>query len=213
MLTITKIEPQKNKYDRVNIFVDDEYFCAMQNFICVKNGLKVGAQVEKEKLVSLVYESDKEKALNKTANYLSRGVKTEKQVIDYLAKNGFDNLISEYVLGKLKEYNYINDENYVQQYINTYSKKYGKKKMEFELRNKGISNAIITASLSDFKADDEVIYELAVKYLKNKEIDYKNLQKLSQYLAAKGFTWEEIQKTTNKLKNNKDELNDELYEE
>lgn len=200
MAIITKIEQQKNKFDRVNIYVDGEFFCAMQNIVCVKHNLKENAQTDKEFLTSLTFESDKEKALNKTAGYLSKGVKTKKQVKDYLIKHGYDNLIVNYVIEKLEEYNYINDEHYVNLFVNTYGKKFGKRKLEHDLRLKGVSQKEIDNVLTNFSSEEEVILSLAKKYMKNKEITLQNLQKLSQHLSYKGFNWDEINKAIKHFK-------------
>lgn len=203
MAVITKIEPQKNKLDRVNIHIDGEFFCAMQNIVCVKHGLKENVVTTKERLIELTLESDKEKALNKVAKLLGQGVKTEKQIETYLKTKGYDSIITKFVMEKLKEYNYINDEHYAKLYVNTYGKKYGKRKLEFELKQKGVSEHTVKAVLSEFKSDNEVLLTLAKKYLKNKPITMENLQKLAQNLGSKGFNWDEINATISVLKKEK----------
>lgn len=192
MATITKIEPQKNKQDRVNIFLDGEFFCAMQHFVCVKYGLKENLTVTKEHLQELTFESDKEQALNKVARLLQNGVKTEKQIATYLKTKGYDPFITAYVLAKLKEYHYVDDQAYAKQYVASTKRKYGKRKMQFELKQKGVSEQEIANVLNEFKSDQEVLQKLAEKYLKNKPITYENLQKLAANLASKGFEWDEI---------------------
>lgn len=200
MAIITKIESQKNRYERVNIYVDGEFFCAMQHIVCVKHGLKENATVDKDFLTSLTFESDKEKALNKVAGFLSKGVKTQKQVKDYLVKYGYDTNIIAYVLEKLKEYNYINDEQYAVSYVNTYGKKFGKRKIEYDLKLKGVSQKEIDHVLQTFESDEEVMLNIAKKYMKNKEHTLQNMQKLSQHLSYKGFGWDEINRTISHFK-------------
>lgn len=199
---ITKIEMQKNKQDRVNIFVNEEFFCAMQNFVCVKNGLKVGLATTPEHLQKLTFESDKEKALNKASILLSKGLKTEKQIIDYLLKKGYDPLIANFVVDKLKEYSYVDDNLYVKSYIETYKRKYGKVKMKFELKNKGINEETINKLLNAFETNPDELLVIANKYLKGKTWDYKVQQKLYSHLASKGFSFDEISSTINLIKKN-----------
>ena len=148
----------------------------------------------------MVLESDKEKALNKVANLLSRGLKTEKQIVEYLTKKGYDQITTDFVLNKLTEYNYINDQLYVKSFVSQNSKKFGKRKLAFDLKNKGLKQADIDNALNEFVADEEVLLTLAQKFLKNKEINAANLQKLAQHLSYKGFSWDEINSTIKRLK-------------
>jgi regulatory protein len=200
MALITKIEQQKNKKDKVNIYVDDEFFCAMQSIVCVKFNLKENLDVEKLNLEKIVLESDKEKALNKVAKLISKGPKTEKQINEYLTINGYDYIIKKYVLNKLKDYNYLNDEEYANMYISTYNKKFGKRKLEIELVNNGIKKETISKLLSEFESSEDVILNLAKKHLKDKPKTQENLQKVVQHLSYKGFSWDEISNVLNKLK-------------
>lgn len=200
MVQITKIEPQKNKSDRVNVYVDHEFFCGLQTFVCVKHGIKEGVNIEKEVLTQMLIESDYEQALNKAANLLNKMLKTQKQLVTYLKQKGYDDIIVNKVIEKLTEYGYINDENYVNMYISTYKNKFGVKKLEFELINKGINQIIIKEALKALEYDPEIIINIAKKYLKDKELDLKNMQKLTQHLAYKGFSYDQINQCINTLK-------------
>ena len=198
---ITRIEKQKNKLERVNIHVNNEFFCAMQEFVCHKHGLKEGMKIEKEFLLSLNQESDYERALNQTARLLSKMLKTKSQIITYLKDKGYDNNIVFSVVEKLEEYSYINDANYCANYIKQNSRKSGVKKLKFELLNKGVSKELVQEALQDYEVDKDNIFNLATKYLKNKEINADNLSKLWRHLASKGFDSDDISNVVNRLKN------------
>lgn len=200
MQTITRIEKQKNKQDRVNIYLDEEFFCGMQNFVCVKYGLKVGDTISKERLQDLMMESDREQAMNKVSKLLQHGLKTEKQVREYLVKQGYDEMLQHHVLSKLKEYGFVNDVYYVTSYVNTYKNKYGIKKMQYELFKKGVGKKIVEDVLENFESDEEVLLKLATKHIKSKERTYENLQKTASYLVGKGFTWDEVKVAIDNLK-------------
>ena len=57
MSVITKIETQKNK-SRVNIFIDDSFFCGLNKETAVIFGLKVGKEIDEESLRQAVFESE-----------------------------------------------------------------------------------------------------------------------------------------------------------
>lgn len=200
MPTISKIEKQKNKLQRVNIFLDEEFFCAMQEYTLVKHGLKVGLEISKERLQELILESDKERAMNQVARLLQNGLKTENQIATYLQKKGYDAFITKYVLDKLKEYHYVDDAYYAKTYVKSTAKKYGKRKMKFMLKQKGLAGEEIEKALANFESDPEQIYVLAKKNLKNKPVTQENLQKVANHLAYKGFNWAEIKPIIERLK-------------
>ncbi len=202
MAIITKIEVQKNNDKRVNLYLDNEFFCALQMYVCVKNNLKEGLQISREKLDDLLLQTERDEAMNKVANLLSKTIKTEKQVQDYLYKKGYSPVTVRFVLSKLKEYEYINDEKYIDAYIKTYRKKYGVYKIQSELLQKGIKKDILESSISSFQSSKDVVRAIAEKYMKNKVVDNSNLQKLRQHLAYKGFTWDEINSVVSSFNSN-----------
>ena len=80
----------------------------------------------------------------------------------------------------LKEYGYINDENFCESYINSYRTSKSKKKLKYDLMTKGIKENIIVEKLEELLDDEEErenLLNLAQKYMKNKEFDLKNKQK------------------------------------
>ena len=64
MAKITKIEGQKNKA-RVNIFVDEAFFCGLEKETAIIFGLKVGSEVDEGKLSKAIAESETKRAFNK----------------------------------------------------------------------------------------------------------------------------------------------------
>jgi len=194
MSKITKIEIQKNRKDRVNLYVDNDYFCGTQLYVVVKNRLKEGQEIDEKNLEELIIESEKNDALNKVAKLLERTIKTEKQIRKYLKDKGFSDLTIVAVVNKLLKYKYIDDNAYMESYINSYSKKYGKQKIKAELLQKGIKKDIIERRLEDFQSAEQTLFKISEKFMRNKDNSLKSIQKLRNHLASKGFTWDEISK-------------------
>lgn len=200
-MKITKIEKQKNSADRFSIFLDGEFYSGIYIDTCVKYGLTEDMDIKEEFLKEILFESDKSIALNKTAKYISSALKSKEQVTKYLQGKGYFNEVIDFVIDKLEEYNYINDEEFVTAYINTYSHKYGKYKLKANLLQKGINSQLIDNYMKLFDFNDEVIYNLAKKYVKNKTLDYNTSQKLIRFLLSRGFSFDEISPVIEKLKN------------
>lgn len=197
-MIVTKIEIQKNNDDRVNIYLDDRFYCGMSLEIVMKQNLKVGSDIDTAKLDNLILDDEKYKATEKAVKYISNNLKTTKQIKDYLKKKNYSEITINYVLEKLKEYEYINDENYAKSFLLTYSKKYGRLKLKSLLIQKGISELIINSLLEEVKSDNLEL--VATKYLKNKEINSNTYVKLSRFLYSRGYDFDEINSFINRLK-------------
>ena len=148
-MEITKIEIQKSNDERANLYLDEKFFSGISLELVVKEHLKVGMEIDENKLSELILEDEKGKALAKSVKYIGSNLKTEKQLRDYLKKKEYNPTTIDYVIDKLKEYNYLNDENFAKAYILTYSKKYGKLKLKSQLKMKGIKDSIIDSLLED----------------------------------------------------------------
>ncbi len=199
-MLITKIEVQKNNKDKCNIYVDEEFQTGLHLDVCIKYGLKAGKELTQEELEKITFESDKILALSKVTNYINTALKTEKQIRDYIYKKGYSKEVCSYVIAKLKEYNYIDDQNYARAYIELNSKKMGALKLKANLLSKGIDKEIIENLLNDLETDDEILYNMATKYMKNKENTLENQVKLTRFLAGRGFSFDEINKVVDKIK-------------
>ena len=71
-MKITKLEVQKRNKDRVNLYLDDEFYCGLSLEAVVKYALKVGQELEIQKLEFLQNDSEREIAQNKAMAYISK---------------------------------------------------------------------------------------------------------------------------------------------
>jgi len=204
MVTITKVEIQKNNDQKVNVYVDGEYYNKLHLDTCVKYGIKAGKKVDLDDLHSIILESEKLLALNLCAKYVTGALKTRKQVRDYLKKKEFEDEIILHVLDKLTDYKYIDDKAYVSAYVASYKSKFGKNKLIQNLRTKGVSQDVIDEyfdNLIDCDEDNDICYNIATKKARNMDLsDIKNVQKLNRFLVGRGFDFDEISNVINRLR-------------
>lgn len=197
-MKITKLEVQKKNKNRVNLYLNEEFYCGLSLEAVVKYNLKVGQEIEEQKLEFLQTDSEKEIAQNKAISYISKYQKTEKELKDYLIKKGFDEEIVFEVIKKLKEYSFVDDDIYAKNFIKSKSKRSGKRKLSFELKKRGIDENLINENIKEYADDSETILPLCEKYLKNKPRDYKTKQKAYRFLSSRGFVSEDIISALNK---------------
>lgn len=192
MPIITEIKIQEKNKKRCNLFIDGEFFSSISLETTLKNNLKKGQEVDQKELSILIEESNKVEALSKAVDYVSKALKTKRQVKDYLIKKGYTEEIAWYCVDKLKEYDYINDEKYSERFIESTSKTQGRKLVEYKLMMKGVRKEDIALAYENVEVDNkENAKNIAEKYLKNKEKTKENLAKAYRYLIGKGFSYEE----------------------
>ena len=196
MAKITNVEVQKNNKQKVNIYLDGEYKARMYLDTCVKYGLHAGVEIEEDRLNELVLESEKVMALNLAVKHVSTALKTKKQIVDYLKKKEFQPEIIDYVVDKMLEYRYIDDMEYIRAYFNTYSNKFGISRLQYNLRSKGVSQKLIDEYIDGLEKKVDTLstcIALLKKKAKNMDLnDIKNRQKVSRFLASRGFEFDDI---------------------
>lgn len=206
MSIITKIEAQKRSKDRVNIYVDEEYFMAVYAELVYTHSLKKGMEIDKESLESLLHDEMYMKAKNKALSILSKSDQSEKKLREKLLNDYDENIVKE-VIEFLKGYKLIDDNLLAEKIVhdNMNLSKFGKNKIKQNLYNKGIAASDIQDAISQIDPDEE--YEnakyLAEKRLKRLKGEDKNKinQKIYQHLAYKGFNYDIIKRVLRELLN------------
>ena len=200
MSQITEIKTVKGKKARKSIYIDDSFACSLDEFTVFKARLVVGQEIDLQELEKLVTESETASAFEKAVDLISRTPKTRKQVYDNLRQKGYLPNVCNAVLDKLESYHYLDDEQYVRMFIETYKNKYGKKKIDFLLAQKGIEAQIVEQYLADMDSQSDAVLQFAQKYMQNKGREAKDYEKLCRYLASKGFSWEDINSAVSAIK-------------
>lgn len=193
MPKITDMQIQKNNKTRANVYIDGEFAMALEMLTVMKLGLKIGQDVSQERLAEAVFDSEKTVAFERAMGYLARGMKTVKQMRDYLANKGYAPKVVEYVINRLKEYRYLDDEVYAKTYVERNSTTKGERRLKQELVSKGIPLSLAEDHCQIDGEQAEVdARHLAEKYMRNKPRDVKTLQKLQRYLLSRGYSYETV---------------------
>ena len=192
MNEITAITPQIKDKRRCNIYVDGRFCCGLTLEATVKNRLKVGQIITAERLAEIQLESEKNTAFDKALTHISATQKTEKQVRDFLQGKGYLPAVVDYVVEKMRSYNFLNDGLYAEVYAESVSKRKGRKLIRMELRGKGISDEEIDLALESLpeEREEEAAKVLLEKYMRGKVCDKTTLQKACRYLLGKGYDYE-----------------------
>ena len=196
MKTVTEIKAQQKNPTRCNIYLDGAYYCALELETVMRHRIKKGSEVEPEFLDEIQSESESLRAFDKALNFISLSKKTKKQIKDYLKGKGYTEKTVEEVMKKLGGYGFTDDEDYSADYVKSYSSKKGKRLLEAELKQKGVSEKDMRSALDSITDERESAKKVADKYMKNKERTRENLYKCYRYLISKGFDFDAAKEAT-----------------
>ncbi|MDD3224635.1 MAG: recombination regulator RecX [Clostridium sp.] len=202
---ITKIQIQKRKKDRVNIYLDGEYSFSCSCELVYKKSLESGKKIDGKVLNEIAEEDNYICAKNYALRVIERFFKTEKQMYTKLKSKEYDEKTIARVMAFLKEYKFVDDFKYVNIYVGEKIKKQGNKKIKYDLIKKGIAEKLINDTLKNI--DDDVQIEACENLAKKKfvvlnrteNVPIKIYTKLISYLLRIGYTSDIAKKTVEKI--------------
>jgi len=220
---ITKIEAQKKKDNRVNIFINGEFAFGCSSELVYYHNLAKGKEINVEELKEVIGEDNYITAKTKALKYIERALKSEFQVREFLQKKEYEDNVIDRVIEFLKEYKFIDDEYYAKAFVTQNIRIEGKGNIKYKLIKKGISEDMINSILSEISSEDEetVALKLAEKKLKvlcKSEGNINKIKsKLNTFLISKGYNFDTIKSVVNKLEireeKNIEEFTDEGYDQ
>ena len=198
-MKITNIKPQQKRKDRFNIYADEMFICGLSENTIIDRDLTVGQEINQKEIDKLVEKDQSSKAMDKAIRFLGYRARTEKEVYDKLKEKEFDEKVIQKTIIKLKKMGYLSDKKFIESWvkdrINT--KPEGKKLLQIELRQKGIDENQAKKQV-DKLINEKTEILMAQKAFKkaskqyNKLSDREKRQKITAYLARRGFDWQLI---------------------
>jgi len=188
---ITAIKLQKRNPHRVNIYLDGEFAFGLSRIIA--GWLDVGHELDDEKIISLQAEDEQEVAYQRVLKFISHRMRTEGEIRRNLIKHKIQSEVINDVLQRLRRNGLVNDKQFAKIWVENRNefRPRAHRMLTYELRQKGITDEIISQTL-DSIISDEV---LALKAAQNQVRKYNGLEwpnfrrKLSGYLARRGFSY------------------------
>ena len=209
-MKITSISPQTQNQNRVNIFVDGKYRFSLDIYQVADLGIRVGNAYTEDELKTLEDESVFGKLYARALEYTMLRPHSAKEVRDYLwrktrdttfrsrktgelqVRSGVSQEIADRVYERLVQKGYINDEIFTRYWVENRNQRKGTsfRKLEAELRAKGVSPEIIQQNIQNSTRDEKSEVQ---KIIAKKASKYDDEQKLIAYLARQGFAYDLIQ--------------------
>ena len=208
-MKITALSAQVRNPDRVNVSIDGEYRFSLDITQVTDLDIKVGKEIDETELASLEEESQFGKLYARALEYSLNRPRSVREMRDYLYRKtrstkykskktgeireraGYTQDIAGRVLSRLIEKGHVDDEKFAFWWAENRHQSKGSslRKLRSELIAKGVPATAIELAIEQSGRSDED--ELA-KIIAKKRRRYPDDQKLMQYLARQGFSYDDI---------------------
>lgn len=190
IMRITKVTPAAKTPGRYNIFIDGQYSFSLDELQLVQAGIHSGLEIDDEQLAKLRNESEFGKNYIRAIDLISRRPRSEKEIRDYARRKDWMPDNTDRVIDRLKDKGYLNDKVFAEAFVRSRqnASKYSRRRIELDLRRKGIADTIIKEILRDEVDDTDALRKLIAKRAKR----YDDVNKLKAYLLRAGFNYDDI---------------------
>ena len=138
-------------------------------------------------------------------NLLQKRQYTEKQLTDKLKEGFYPDKIIEEAITYVKSFRYLDDFQYALDYITYHETSKSKKKITYDLLQKGISGDMINQAFDEWRAmggrqdETEMIRDLLEKKHYRYDCEPKEKHRIYAFLLRKGFSMENVNKVLGRL--------------
>lgn len=208
-MKVTSISQAIRNPDRVNVSVDGKYRFSLDIFQVGELGIKIGKEYTEEELTALETESQFGKLYARALEYCLMRPHSGREIRDYLwrktlqkkvrnkktgeisTREGVSKQNAQRVFDRLVEKGYVNDESFARYWVENRNQTKGSslRKLQNELRIKGVDSATIDAVLAQSSRNDD---DELQKVIAKKRARYADAKKLTQYLMRQGFSYDDI---------------------
>ena len=197
---ITRLAVQKKNPKRINVYLDGNFAFGLYRDTAA--WLEVGQVLSDEKINELLAADKNNEVMIKALDFISYKARTSQETRIKLRKAGYDDDLIESTLARLSENGLLNDEEYAAQWVEERLrlKPRSWRMLTYELRKKGISSEMIQSAVEnvdDYQSALEIAEKRLYRYDSLSKIEFRN--KLGNYLAGKGYSFDVISETTRKL--------------
>ena len=220
-MKIEKLEPSKHKQGRWLVWLEDASIVRVGEGDVVSLGLYTGKVLSDAEGEALAAAGERSKLMERAMGLLSLRPMSRKELVDKLCapprpqkgKYPYDRLDAEEppdrsaaqaqrealreraegVADRLAGLGLLDDEEYARMVVRHYAAKgFGPRKLRDELYRRGVPREYWEDAMGEREPDESQIDKLVRQKLRGAEPTRENLKKVSDYLARRGYGWDEI---------------------
>ena len=226
-MKIEKLEPSTHKQGRWLVWLDDASLVRVGEGDVVSLGLYAGKELTGSEAEALAAAGEQSRLMERAVGLLAQRPMSRKELLDKLCvpprqkreKYPYDKLDggpdpallqqqketlrerAEGVADRLAGLGLLNDGEYARMVVRHYAAKgYGPRKIRDELYRRGVPREFWEDAMDEREPDSGQIDKLARQKLRGAEPTRENLKKVSDYLARRGYGWEEISSALDRIR-------------
>lgn len=191
-MIITALEPITKS--KIKVYIDEEFAFVLTKTEIAALEIQEGALMSDTLYMHITKELLLKKAKLKALNLLKVRDYTEEELRNKLKADFYPPLLIDEAVAYVKSYNYINDRRYIENFCRLNAETMSRQMLIFKLRQKGISNDLISEYTRELFVDEQAqIIALVRSRCKSDDLnDSKKRQKILNFLLRKGYSYGEI---------------------
>ena len=202
MSKITRLEKAKSREKRINVFLDGKFAFGLLAEVALKEGLKVGQELNDARKEALAGADSYQRCLNAAFRLLGYRPRSEGEIRQRLQRRGFDGECTEKAVARLKEQGLVDDAAFARFWKDnreSFSPR-SRRLTKLELLRKGLDSNIIEQVIREVD-DGESAYRAALSRARRLSLsDYRSFRRrLGEHLGRRGFGYDVISKTVERF--------------
>ena len=182
------------------VIVDESFAFVLYKGELHKYGISEGEELKEPVFCDIMEHVLPKRAKLRAMNLLKKKMYTEKELTDKLLQGGYPESVVSEAIAYVKDYHYIDDLAYVQEYIRCYGEKSSRKEIQYKLLKKGIDKNIFSQVMEEqeenglFQDENTLIKKLLIKKKwYGKEFDNTERQRIYGFFYRKGFSTDKVE--------------------
>lgn len=190
-MIVTAIKRQVKRAGRVSVFIDGTYSFGLSDSALLESKLSVGQELSDREVKALKGAADNDKLYGNAMRYAAMRARSRWEIEQYLARKKCPPPLAVTILSKLSEIGLIDDDAFAKAWVQNRKllKPTSRRTILQELRAKRVSQAAIERVLADEIDDDSIALK---QLIAKKRAHYPDRQKFMQFLARRGFRYDDI---------------------
>ena len=192
-MVIRELKPSQRVEGRWLAFLEDGSILRLGENEVIDFALYTGKELNEEEFAALQDSARRSALKGKTMELLSRKPQSRRELERKLVQWEASEEEAAAICDRMEELGYLNDAAYAATVVRHYSAKgYGERKLRDELYRRGVPRDLWAEALKQAGSPEAAIDSFVAKKLAGKEPDRKELKKVSDALARRGYHWNDI---------------------